>query len=162
MRERLLWFFAGACCASVAAAFVVWHLNSADQAAVEVKIRTQAAITQQLNQMERRLLAASEQRIASQPPAEASATVAPSGKPAAETTSGDSAPAGIMQMQAADESHAIVEQALRAGVWSNKDADDFRLASARMRDQDRFELTRQLVMAINQDRIQVELGAELR
>lgn len=161
MREKLLWFFVGAACASAVAVFIAWRPDSANDAALVADTRNRAELAQRLDKIERRLVAASEPHDA---PANTPATAGRDARPVVESSPVDavSAPPTPAQQRAAEESGDILEHAIRAGIWSNKDADDFVRATAGMHDAQRFELKRQLVMAINEDRLQVEAGAELR
>lgn len=161
MRERLLWFVLGAVSASVCCAFAAWHRISLDDATSAATARTQADLARQLENLEVRLVAVSRR---SEPPDSSRFPSAVSRLPptaSATTESGASAPTPAQRL-AASASGRVVDHAVRAGYWSVKDADDFAQLSAGMRDDDRFELTRQLVQAINEDRVQVEEGAELR
>lgn len=56
----------------------------------------------------------------------------------------------------------LVARAIESGYWSRRDAETWKDTAAGMSVQDRFELQRQLAVAVNDDRVKVEPGAFFR
>jgi hypothetical protein len=150
MRERITWFLAGA----VVAGTLV-HVTQRP-AGNEVALRKLAEAQSELMRQQARLdarLATFEQRATAHPmtsgqepmPAPASTTVPPS----------------LEQQRAAETGSGIVQRAIAAGIWTRQDADEFS-AAGDMDGNARLELRRQLAVAINEDRLKVEPGAEFR
>jgi len=65
------------------------------------------------------------------------------------------------QRRAAETGSGLVQRAISAGIWTRQDAAEFS-ALDEMGGEARLELQRQLAVAINEDRVRVEPGAEFR
>lgn len=152
MRERITWFLAGAIVAgSLVALFM--QRSATDQASLQTLAETQAELVRQQAQLDRRF-AEFERREVAAPTATGQLQVA---GPAASVPHNPT----VEQQRAADTGSGIVQRAIAAGIWTRQDADEFS-AAGDMDGDARLELRRQLAVAINDDRLKVEPGAEFR
>jgi len=152
MRQRITWFLAGAVVAGSLVALVM-RSPASDEVALQKLADAQSELVRQQAQLDGRL-AAFERRNLLQPP-----IVGQEPLPAPTTTVAIRPTAE--QQRAADTGSGIVQRAIAAGIWTRQDADEFS-AAGDMDGDARLELRRQIAVAINDDRLKVEPGAEFR
>lgn len=152
VREKLLWFFLGAIAAGAIFAFADWRLAPAQQPSMATNPPETGELARQLAQIDRRLAAIESRSAAPADAAAAQAVPAPT-KPLAPTPT---------EARAVDAGTDIVNRAIGVGLWTRRDAADLRAVSTGMNEQGQIELMRQLVVAINEDRLKVEPGADLQ
>jgi len=159
LREKLTWFALGAVSAGAIVALVVRQSAAVGVTAPDTSAEERVELSQQLQRIEQRLAAIERRGQAPVNPAAAGTTARPAMDPS--PAPARSAAPDQEQQRAAESGSIIVQRAVGSGSWSRQDATDFLVATAHMRAEDRAELTRQLTMAINEDRLRVEPGAEL-
>jgi hypothetical protein len=149
VRDKLLWFSFGALAAS--SVFALFTLRSAPGPGPAPNVHGELA--QQLLQIDRRLAVIEARAVAPAITATASAPQATSLETPRRTVAGQ---------RAHDAGAEVVSRAIGSGVWTQADMADLKTASAGMSDAEQLELARQLVVAVNQDRLKIEPGAELQ
>ncbi|HTU66891.1 MAG TPA: hypothetical protein VMF52_13155 [Steroidobacteraceae bacterium] len=147
--ERSLFFALGA---AVGAVLLLLPGRSAAVGGPAAPTTDSREIAQRLDQIDRRL-AAMEARGASPAAREDSGTEVVAATPVGPPTSAE--------LRAAQASSVVIDRAIAAGTWSRHDTDEFRVAAADMRGDERIELLRRLTVAINEDRLKVESGVSL-
>jgi hypothetical protein len=152
VREKLLWFFLGAIAAGPIFAFAMWRLAPAQQAPMATIPQDRGELARQLARIDRRLAAIESRSPAPTGPAAAQAVPAPTRLPAPTAA----------ELRAVEAGTDIVNRAISVGLWTRRDAAEMRSASAGMNEQGQIELMRQMVVAINEDRLKVEPGADLQ
>jgi len=152
MRDKLVWFSLGAIAASAVFAIAGGRFMPVVQPAAAASTPVAGEIPGLLAGIDRRL-AALESRAAT--PGNR-ASVSPQAP--AESKRSTQTPA---EKRSLEESTEVVTRAIGAGVWTSADAAELRAASAGMSGEDHMALTRQIVVAINEDRLKVEPGADL-
>lgn len=160
MREKLLWFSAGALLSAIvtfaAARFAgvadFRPAGSSDDARIAQRLD---AIEQTLGELVRSGRGAGDSRIAG----DQRRTDAPL-QPAGQSDVKDVPESvTVASAAAAEKGSAIIDAAIGAGYWSRRNAQELMAASGQMSAEDRLELYRKLSAAINDDRVKVEAGA---
>ena len=150
MRERLTWFLMGAATAGVIFTLVAWRADPSPTVASASDPRSRDLVAR-VDSVDQRLVAL-EARMST------AASVHDRPAPAADTLPLE-APATSAQQRAAETGGAIVDRAIASGRWTRRDAVELS-STADLRGEDELELRRQLAVAINDDRVKVEPGAE--
>lgn len=154
MRDGIIAFLAGAIVAGSLVALVMAR-PAADGDSLRKLAEAQAELLRQQAQLDRRL-AAFEQQLSRHPLPEPLAGQSPAAAPASPPTR----PTPEQQL-ATQTGSAVVERAIASGIWTRHDAAEFSAADD-MDGETRLELRRQIAVAINEDRLKVEPGAEFR
>lgn len=154
MREAVTWFFVGAAVTGMFVGLVARQPDDSE-ATLKTVAATQAALARQQAELDRRLLAV-EQRGSN-------LAAVPATNPGTASLAGSTEPADLTaeQRRAAETGSGIVQGAIAAGQWTRRDAIEFS-GLGDMGGGTRIELQRQLAVAINEDRVKVEPGAEFR
>jgi len=153
VRDKLLWFSLGALAASSVFALVALRSAPGPGPASSASALERGELTQMLAQIDRRLAAIEARAVALRTTATATPPQATSLETPRRTVAGQ---------RAHDAGAEVVTRAIGSGVWTPADMADLRTASADMSDAEHLELVRQLVVAVNQDRLKIEPGAELQ
>jgi hypothetical protein len=152
VRDKLLWFSLGAVAASAVFAIAGWRFTALTQPVAGTNTPIAAELPALLARIDSRL-AALESRAAKPGDRVGVSTEAPVESPRSAPT-----PAARRSLE---ESTEVVTRAIGAGVWTSADAAELRTASAGLSGDDHMALVRQIVVAINEDRLKVEPGADL-
>ena len=153
MRDKLLWFSLGALAASSVFAFIALRSTPGPGPAPNTSAQERGEFMPLLAQIDRRLAAIEARAVAPRTTAAANAPQATSLETPRRTVAGQ---------RAHDASAEVVSRAIGSGVWTQADMADLGAASAGMSEAEHLELVRQLVVAVNQDRLKIEPGAELQ
>ena len=151
MRDRLTWFLLGAATAGVFFALVVWRPHSSPPMVSAPVTGGQADLAARLESVDQRLVALETRMRTSATPTGAAAS-APAAQPPV-------VPLTPAHQRAADAAGAIIDRAIASGRWTRRDALELS-STADLRGEDEMELRRQLAVAINEDRVKVDQGAE--
>jgi hypothetical protein len=144
--ERPSWFAAGAGAMGLAAMLAVDipDRESASPGDIVVRSQVDALVVRQLEQINARL--------ARLEPAPASAAAAAEAPP---TEAGPKARPEAYEASM-DAGRDIVDRAIQAGSWTHKDVAAFGAATASLDMPDRLAIHQRLILAINEDRVQLQ------